>query len=115
MPTAEATGTPATYTRTGSVTIEPPLPSNPSDSPIPKASASAIMRLSSIFRVQVHARQLVPHPRAGLFHGILASKSPIPHQSVRPANTSPVATNQDNTIAAGQISEKLNPVNTSNP
>jgi len=28
--------------------IEPPLPSNPSDSPMPKASASAMMRFSSM-------------------------------------------------------------------
>jgi hypothetical protein len=66
-------------------------------------------------RFQVHAGQLVPHPRVGLFHGILASSSPIPHQSVTPANTSPAATNHDNPMAAGQTSDKPNPASTSNP
>ncbi len=36
------------------------------------------------------ARQLQPY--ALLFHGIFASRSPIPHQSVVPAKTSPAPT-----------------------
>jgi transposase len=54
-------------------------------------------------------------PSVGLFHGILASSSPIPHQSVTAANTRPAATNHDNPIAGGQTSDRLNPARTSNP
>ena len=47
MPTACWTGIPATYTSTGSVMIEPPLPSKPSDKPTSPASMSAKMSMGN--------------------------------------------------------------------
>src|ERR1019366_6389833 len=41
IPTADFGATPATYTRMGSVMIEPPLPRAPSETPIRSASSRA--------------------------------------------------------------------------
>ena len=74
MPTAEATGTPATYTRTGSVMIEPPLPKQPERQPDAEGERQCDEEIQFHDRIQVHTRQVVPLPGVGLFHGIL----PVP-------------------------------------